>query len=286
MRTVLLRRTSSILGVAIGATWLGVSIHSTIAHTPIPGLFITLQALTRLPRALDRPAAAWPPGMVPTGRTSYWLWTAGATYLFGLLSGLTKQMRRAWRARSHRSHGAEASASASVGDLAPLVLAEHDPDRVAFALMGKRVLATESPKRPLDRRSREHWTGPGAVAFIGGTNATRADGVTVVIQRQPSPLIVWTTSPDLLHRTIGARRNLGTVHVHDPYGLTGLGSVGWSPLRAALTHRGSIEAARFLITSSGVETTKLPAQSVEELLAAALWLAAHVDGATVSDVEW
>ena len=286
MRTVLLRRTSSILGVAIGATWLGVAIHSTIAHTPIPGLFVTLQAITRLPRALDRPAAAWPPGMIPTGRTSYWLWTAGATYLLGLLGGLTKQVRLALRAHRRRSHGAEASAFASVRDIAPLVLTEHGPDRVAFASMGKRVLATESPTRPLDRRSREHWTGPGALTFIGGTSATRADSVAAIIERQPSPLIVWTTSPDLLHRTIGARRTLGTVHVHDPCGLTKLGSVGWSPLRAALTHHGAVEVARFLITSGGVETTKLPAKSVEDLLAAALWLAAHVEGPTMSEVEW
>ena len=285
MRTVLLRRTSSILGVAIGATWLGVGIHSTVAHTPIPGLFVTLQAMTRLPRALDRPAAAWPPGMVPAGRTSYWLWTAGATYLFGILSGLTKQIRRAWPARRRRNPATDANAFATVRDLAPLLLTEHDPDRVAFASMGKRVLATESPTRPLDRRSRERWTGPGAVAFIGGTQATRADSVAAIIERQASPLIVWTTSPDLLHRTVSARRGLGTVHVHDPCGLTQLGSVGWS-LRAGLTHHGAIEAARFLITSGGVETTKLPAQSVEDLLAAALWLAAHVDEATMSDVEW
>ena len=286
MRTVLLGRTSSILCVAIGATWLGVAIHSTVAHTPIPGPFVTLRAMTRLPRALNRPTAAWPPGMVPIGRTSYWLWTAGATYLFGLLSGLTKQVRLARRAHRRRSDGTEATAFASVRDLAPLVITEHDHDRVAFASMGKRVLATESRTLPLDRRSRESWTGPGAVAFIGGTGANRADGLTAIIERQQSPLIVWTTSPDLLHQTIGTRRNLGTVHVHDPCGLTGLGSVGWSPLRAAHTHHGAIEAARFLITSGGVETTKLPAQSVEDLLAAALWLAAHVEGANVSDVEW
>ena len=111
-------------------------------------------------------------------------------------------------------------------ETSPLVLTEHDPDRVAFASMGKRVLSTESPTRPLDRSSREHWTGPGAVTFIGGTSATRADSVAAIIERQPSPLIMWTTSPDLLHRTIGARRNVGTVHVHDPCGLTKLGSVG------------------------------------------------------------
>ena len=190
MRTVLLRRTSSMVGVAIGATWLGVAIHSAIAHTPIPGPFITLQAITRLPRALGRPAAAWPPRVVPAGRVSYWLWTAGATYMIGLLSGLTKQIRLAWRARRRRSPATEATAFASIRDLAPLIITEHDPDRVAFASMEKRALATESPTRPLARRSRENWTGPGAVAFIGGTNATRVDGVTAIIERQPSPLIV------------------------------------------------------------------------------------------------
>jgi type IV secretion system protein VirD4 len=83
-----------------------------------------------------------------------------------------------------------------------------------------------------------------SVIVFGPTQSRKTSGFAVpAILGWEGPVIATSIKTDLIERTVDHRRARGEVHVFDPSGSTGLGSVSWSPLSAARTWPGARRAA-------------------------------------------
>ncbi len=83
-----------------------------------------------------------------------------------------------------------------------------------------------------------------SVIVFGPTQSFKTSGFAVpAILDWEGPVVASSVKTDLIEHTIGFRRTLGSVTCFDPSGATGLGSAGWSPLRASRTWPGARRAA-------------------------------------------
>ena len=83
-----------------------------------------------------------------------------------------------------------------------------------------------------------------SLIVFGPTQSHKTSGLAVpAILGWEGPVIAASVKTDLLERTIGHRRSLGTVLCFDPSGSTGLDSAQWSPLPASRTWPGARRAA-------------------------------------------
>jgi type IV secretion system protein VirD4 len=119
-------------------------------------------------------------------------------------------------------------------DLGPLVIPRGGSGaapagRLVVGWSGRRLVAAERAQ---------------SVIVFGPTQSRKTSGFAVpAILGWEGPVIATSIKTDLLERTIDHRRTRGEVHVFDPSGSTGLGSVSWSPLPAARTWPGARRAA-------------------------------------------
>ena len=95
------------------------------------------------------------------------------------------------------------------------------------------------------------------------------------------PAVASSIKTDLLSATVRRRRQLGEVFVFDPFGLAGVASHTWSPLRQARTWDGALEVAWRLAAAGeldrrSVEGGDFWALAAEQRLAPLLY-AASVD---------
>ncbi len=83
-----------------------------------------------------------------------------------------------------------------------------------------------------------------SLIVFGPTQSYKTSGLAVpAILGWEGPVIAASVKTDLLERTIGHRRSLGTILCFDPSGSTGLESAQWSPLPASRTWPGARRAA-------------------------------------------
>jgi type IV secretion system protein VirD4 len=105
------------------------------------------------------------------------------------------------------------------------------------------------------------------------------------------PAVASSIKADLLAATLARRRRLGEVLIFDPFGLSGLPSHTWSPLRAAATWDGALEVAWRLAAAAeldqrGVEGGDFWAIAAEQRLAPLLYVAARSGAGIEQVVGW
>ena len=96
-----------------------------------------------------------------------------------------------------------------------------------------------------------------SVIVFGPTQSFKTSGFAVPsILEWDGPVLASSVKTDLIDHTMEYRRSLGSVACFDPSGATGLGSTGWSPLRASRTWPGARRAAAGLteVAKSSVGT--------------------------------
>ena len=240
-----------------------------------------LDALKSLPGLLHHagnPAAAWParvranlPGPVP-----YWI----ATILVLVGLGALASYVAAWVGR-HRQTPIDKRRRLGVAtqprlatrrDLAPLYTRQPQPNRFVLARYRRGYLSTE----PTRRGGRRGVTG--AVVVFGPSQSGKTTGLLSGVTAWTGPAIVSSVKADLLRATIEARRALGDVRVFDPLAVTGLLSSTWSPLRAARSLSGAVNAAAILARTGADDAApgdRFWRGQAEQLLAAMLFTAAN-----------
>ena len=105
------------------------------------------------------------------------------------------------------------------------------------------------------------------------------------------PAVASSIKTDLLSATLSRRRQLGDALIFDPFGLSGLPSHTWSPLRAAASWDGALEVAWRLAAAGeldqrGVEGGDFWAIAAEQRLAPLLYVAARIGAGIEQVVAW
>src|SRR5262249_47730881 len=105
------------------------------------------------------------------------------------------------------------------------------------------------------------------------------------------PAVASSIKGDLLGATLERRSRLGRTFVFDPFGLAGVPSHTWSPLRQASTWDGALEVAWRLASGGeldqrGVEGGDFWAIAAEQRLAPLLYVAARAGANVESVVRW
>jgi type IV secretion system protein VirD4 len=230
--------------------------------------------LARLPGRLSDPATAWPrlarnrlPG--PTGfyaALGVLMASAGAALAFAIRLGLTARMLR-------RGDGAR---WAGRGDLRAL-RGSARTGRLTLGRYRGRLLHAEE----------RH-----ALVAFGPPQSGKSAGLAVpALLEWDGPAVASSIKTDLLSSTIERRRAIGEVFVFDPFGLAGTPSHTWSPLRAARTWDGALEAAWRLAAAGeldqrGVEGGDFWAVAAEQRLAPLLFTAAATGLGMDAVVRW
>ena len=142
---------------------------------------------------------------------------------------------RAGTVAGRRSAQARTAAWARPRDLRPLlVMRGRKPGpppcgRLVLGRVGRHLIASERAQ---------------SLIVFGPTQSYKTSGLAVpAILGWEGPVIAASVKTDLLERTIGHRRSLGTILCFDPSGSTGLESAQWSPLPASRTWPGARRAA-------------------------------------------
>lgn len=246
-----------------------------------------LTALIQLPHHLSDPRDAWPiqvrtnlPGPVLYWLATVLLLTVAVAVAFAV-TALLHGNRQVPIDKRRRLGVSTQPRLATRRDLAPLYTRKPEPDRFILARYGRGHLSTEA----LDRRGRRGVAG--AVAVFGPSQSGKTTGLITGASAWTGPAIVSSVKADLLRATIDSRRHLGDVRVFDPLGVTGLPSSTWSPLRAARTLSGAVNAAAILARTGADDATsgdRFWRGQAEQLLAGMLYTAANTDGHTMRHV--
>jgi type IV secretion system protein VirD4 len=246
-----------------------------------------LRSLPSLLRHAGDPADAWPahvranlPGPAP-----YWI----ATVITLVAVGLLATCALAWVGR-HRQTPIDKRRRLGVAtqpklatrrDLAPLRTRQPAPGRFVLARYQRGYLSTEAT----DRRGTRGVAG--AVAVFGPSQSGKTTGLITGVSAWTGPAVVSSVKADLLRATLDARRALGDVRVFDPLAVTGLPSATWSPLRAARSLSGAVNAAAILARTGADDAApgdRFWRGQAEQLLAAMLFTAANTKGHTMRHV--
>jgi type IV secretion system protein VirD4 len=266
-------------GVAVavcGLVWLWGGLAGAIFGTGWPDVGGTglLGVLVRLPTHLGDPAGAWPPGArarLPGSEGTY-----GALAI--LVAGLTAAV---WALRriapvlplAHRRSGARWAAGGELRALrrtqgsARLTLGQH---------RGRRLYAEQ-----------RH-----AVVAFGPPQSGKSAAVAIpALLEWEGPAVASSIKSDLASATTARRRQLGSVFVFDPFGLSEAPSQTWSPLAGATTWDGALEVAWRLacageVDHRGTEGGDFWAMAAEQRLAPLLYTAARAGAGIDSLVRW
>ncbi|HEX3833353.1 MAG TPA: type IV secretory system conjugative DNA transfer family protein, partial [Solirubrobacteraceae bacterium] len=269
----------ALIGIAVAlvlALWLwgglaGALFGSGWPHTSSGQL---LTVLVRLPTRLGDPAGAW-----PRSERSLLPGPSGFYAAFGLLAAVVTGLMTAAARRGlvaalrGRSPGAR---WASGGELRSL----HGASRAGRLALGRcrgRLLYAEQ----------RH-----ALVAFGPPQSGKSAGLAVpALLEWDGPAVASSIKTDLLACTEARRRALGRVYVFDPFALSGSEAQTWSPLRAAATWDGALEAAWRLAAAGeldqrGVEGGDFWAIAAEQRLAPLLYTAARTDAGMGAVVRW
>jgi type IV secretory pathway TraG/TraD family ATPase VirD4 len=128
-----------------------------------------------------------------------------------------------------------------------------------------------------------------ALVAFGPPQSGKSAGLAIpALLEWSGPAIASSIKTDLLSATLRRRGQLGDALIFDPFGLSGLPSHTWSPLRAASTWDGALEVAWRLAAAGeldqrGVEGGDFWATAAEQRLAPLLYVSAH-NGADIEQV--
>jgi type IV secretion system protein VirD4 len=249
-----------------------------------------LDAIDSLPGMVHHPgdpALAWPahargnlPGPIP-----YWTATAVVLAVLGAVAlaaaSVASRHRQVPIDKRRRLGVPSQPRLATRRDLTPLYTRRPEPNRFVLARYHRGYLSTES----VEHRGRRGVAG--AVAVFGPSQSGKTTGLITGVTAWTGPAIVSSVKADLLRASIDARRSRGEVRVFDPLGVTGLPSSTWSPLRAAHTLSGAVNAAAILARTGADDHTpgdRFWRGQAEQLLAGMLYTAANTDGHTMRHV--
>ncbi len=246
-----------------------------------------VRSLPRLVHHFGDPAVAWPVrvrGNLP-GPVLYWIATALVLAAltvagFAVLS-LVSRNRQVPIDKRRRLGVPTQPRLATRRDLTPLYARRPEPNRFVLARHGRGYLSTEASSH----RGRRGVAG--AVAVFGPSQSGKTTGLITGVSAWTGPAIVSSVKADLLRATIDARQRIGEVRVFDPLGVTGYPSSTWSPLRAARTLSGAVNAAAILARTGADDSTagdRFWRGQAEQLLAGMLYTAANTDGHTMRHV--
>jgi type IV secretion system protein VirD4 len=269
----------AILGAAIGICasvwmWGGVA-GAVFGHGwPRGGLSQLFGVLARLPARLSDPARAWPlqaRSRLPGAGGFY----AALALLLIPVVALTALVRnsRALATLSHRTPGARWAAGRELRVL------RRNPGvgRLTLGRHGGRRLYAEQ----------RH-----ALVAFGPPQSGKSAGLAVpALLEWRGPAVASSIKTDLLAVTLARRRQLGPVFIFDPFGLSGVATHSWSPLRGAHTWDGALEVAWRLAAAGeldgrGVEGGDFWAIAAEQRLAPLLFAAARSGAGMGALVRW
>ncbi len=131
-----------------------------------------------------------------------------------------------------------------------------------------------------------------ALVVFGPPQSGKSAGLAIpALLEWQGPAVASSIKTDLLGATLDRRRRMGDVFVFDPFGLSGVPSHGWSPLRGARTWDGALEvawriAAAAELDERGVDGGDFWALAAEQRLAPLLYTAAATGAGMESVVRW
>jgi type IV secretion system protein VirD4 len=251
---------------------------------PDVGTSQVLEVLVRLPTRLSDPASAWPV------RARSHLPGAGGFYATVALLGLPATLvallaRHSVGLGAHKGNGAGAR-WATGRELRPLRRGSPARgERPWDARIGRLTLGRQGGRR-LYAEQRH------ALVAFGPPQSGKSAGLAVpALLEWEGPAVASSIKTDLLDVTLARRRELGTVFVFDPFGLSGATSHTWSPLNAAQTWDGALEVAWRLATAGeldhrAVEGGDFWAIAAEQRLAPLLFTAARSGAGVDALVRW
>jgi len=177
-----------------------------------------------------------------------------------------------WRIR--RPPARDVARWATRRDARPLAVDKPTPGRLSLGTARGRLLAAESGH---------------SVFVVGPTQSGKTSGLAVpALLEWEGPVVAASVKSDLVHHSVGWRRQLGTVWVYDPTGVGGFASARWSPLDAADTWTGARRMAGSLTEVARASAGNFADgdfwYAVAAKLIAPLLLAAAISGRSMSDV--
>jgi type IV secretion system protein VirD4 len=131
-----------------------------------------------------------------------------------------------------------------------------------------------------------------ALVAFGPPQSGKSAGLAIpALLEWSGPAVASSIKTDLLSATLTRRRQLGEALIFDPFGLSGLPSHTWSPLRAAVTWDGALEVAWRLacageLDQRGVEGGDFWAIAAEQRLAPLLYVASRIGANIEQVVAW
>lgn len=155
---------------------------------------------------------------------------------------------------------------ASKPDVKDLIIRDYDPRRQRIGYLGRDLLALPPLRSML------------VLAPSGAGKTPRI--VVPQILCHAGPCVTGSVKADVLHLTLKRRQEMGTVHVIDPSGASGLTSSRWSPLMGVTDFGSASRAAKWLCESSksgdgsGIEGAAYWDSLGRRMLACLLWAAA------------
>jgi type IV secretion system protein VirD4 len=268
-----------VIGVAVaicGLLWLWGGLAGTIFGTGWPHVGGTdlLGILTRLPSHLGDPAGAWPRdarAQLPDAEGAY-----GALAILAVaLAGVVWATRRLMAAVPATA-GANGARWAGGNELRALRRSSGSTRLTLGRHRGRRLYAEQ-----------RH-----AVVAFGPPQSGKSAAVAIpALLEWQGPAVASSIKSDLAAVTLARRRQMGSVFVFDPFGLSGAPSHTWSPLAGAMTWDGALEVAWRLacageVDHRGTEGGDFWAMAAEQRLAPLLYTAARAGSGIDSLVRW
>jgi type IV secretion system protein VirD4 len=260
--------------VACALVWLWGGIAGAMfgGGWPSVGVGQLLSVLTRLPGSLSDPAAAWPAearGELPGPAEFYVALAIVAAAGAGAVLVVVRTLP-AW------VRGSAGARWAAGGELRALRRGTRD-SRLALGFQRGRLMYAEH----------RH-----ALLAFGPPQSGKSAGLAIpALLEWEGPAVASSIKGDLLGATLARRSRLGRAFVFDPFGLAGVPSHTWSPLRQASTWDGALEVAWRLASAGeldqrGVEGGDFWAIAAEQRLAPLLYVAANTNASVESVVRW
>jgi type IV secretion system protein VirD4 len=253
-------------------TWGGVAGALFGGGWPGVGIGQLLSVLTRLPGRITDPASAWP-AHARAGLPGPIAFYGALAIVAAVAAGAVFVLARAAPSWLRAGNGARWAAS---GELR--ALRSHDRGtRLRLGVHRGHLLAAEH----------RH-----ALVAFGPPQSGKSAGLAIpALLEWEGPAVASSIKGDLLHATLARRRGLGQAFVFDPFGLAGVPSHTWSPLRQASTWDGALEVAWRLASAGevdqrGVEGGDFWAVAAEQRLAPLLYVGANTGTRIESVVRW